>query len=193
MDFRPRKKYIGSTDGFSIEMYPQEVDRKYKNKGLVVVYYWHVRLMNYGVPKKVRVSLGQKGVLELLEKYGYLPEDLQWVSEDCFPHENNPWMAKIENTLVRSDCVYFILAEGANRVKIGIATDLCNRFHHISTASPFPVTLLLSIRGSYKEERALHEKFAHLRVHCEWFLYTDELKAFIENLKRAPEEYRLTS
>jgi len=65
MDFQPKKKYVGSTDNFSIEMYPHEIDRCYK-KGVITVYFWYVRTTYYGVPKKARTSLGPKGVLELV-------------------------------------------------------------------------------------------------------------------------------
>ena len=81
-----------------------------------------------------------------------------------------------------SDCVYFIEAVGSGRVKIGIAsTSLKGRMSGIACHSPFPLNVLLTIPGGGKEERELHKRFAHLRVHREWFLLQGELLDYIES------------
>jgi len=118
-----------------------------------------------------------------IEKYGYSPDDLQWSDEDCSPSERDPWAMQIKNFLVRENCVYFILAEGADRVKIGIALNLLDRSSFIATSSPFPLTVLLTVPGGHNKEKEYHKRFAHLHAHGEWFLYKDELKEFIESQK----------
>lgn len=105
--------------------------------------------------------------------------------EALFPFSSIKWahvdiasmLSKEDDT---TDCVYFIEAVGSGRVKIGIASTLRHRISSIACHSPFPLIALLTIPGNEKEERELHKRFAHLRVHREWFLLQGELLDYIE-------------
>jgi len=80
------------------------------------------------------------------------------------------------------DMVYFIKAE--NKIKIGYAEDPSKRIPSIQTSSPFRLEVLLIIDGDYSVEKKLHSKFQEFRVSGEWFDFTEEIKAFInENLE----------
>lgn len=90
------------------------------------------------------------------------------------------------STLPRKACladisqarVYFIA--GAGLIKIGISTNLQSRFRAIRNSSPVSVDLLGSCPGTTLSEGLLHQKFAHLRRHGEWFEDAPELRAEIE-------------
>lgn len=72
--------------------------------------------------------------------------------------------------------VYFL--RFSDRVKIGFSTNLAGRLRAIPHDE-----VLATIPGGAREERALHERFADLRVTGEWFLYEDPLRSFIEELR----------
>jgi hypothetical protein len=75
--------------------------------------------------------------------------------------------------------VYFI--EGAGLVKIGHTTDPIYRMRTIAAISPVPVRLLGSFPGKRAAEKALHEQFAPLRTHGEWFKIEGGLGDFLRN------------
>lgn len=62
------------------------------------------------------------------------------------------------------------------RVKIGFTGGSpYSRLSALQTGSPCALTMLAMHKGSYEEERRLHEKFAATRVHGEWFDMSEEL------------------
>jgi hypothetical protein len=69
--------------------------------------------------------------------------------------------------------VYVIGCDGSSRVKIGKSNDVAKRFGSIQRMSPVELRLLAYFPGGLKRERALHEKFAHLRTYGEWFDFGD--------------------
>ena len=88
----------------------------------------------------------------------------------------------------RKSVVYFVEREGY--VKIGTTINLAGRLTMLATSSMLPgmtagpVTLLATIPGGTREERALHKRFWHLRVNpaFEWFRHEGKLRAFVEEL-----------
>lgn len=75
--------------------------------------------------------------------------------------------------------VYFIRSGAAGPVKIGYARDPYTRFMNLRTASPDEVSYLGHLPGGIEEERAVHARFAHLRIRGEWFRPAPELLDFI--------------
>lgn len=73
--------------------------------------------------------------------------------------------------------VYFAYCAG--RIKIGYTTDIANRMGMFSTHSPFPLRLILTIRGSMEDEAAYHAMFAADRRHLEWFELSLDLREFL--------------
>lgn len=69
--------------------------------------------------------------------------------------------------------VYFLSAEEAGVVKIGVTDDLDRRIGSITRMSPLPLELLLAIPGDHKVESQMHERFKAQRLHGEWFSTTD--------------------
>jgi hypothetical protein len=75
--------------------------------------------------------------------------------------------------------IYFIGPESPKVVKIGHAMDLRCRLNTLRTFSPVPLTCFGTMAGGFEEEAELHERFAHLRQHGEWFDHDEELSEFI--------------
>jgi hypothetical protein len=75
--------------------------------------------------------------------------------------------------------LYFIRA--GDYLKIGVTTDLDRRLLALRTASPLPLVVKAVRPGTVREERAWHQRFAHLRVQGEWFRWTPELAAAIRD------------
>lgn len=82
----------------------------------------------------------------------------------------------------RERMVYFVVGELTGLVKIGSAVDPIDRLRTLQTGSPDRLTLVTTIAGGEKAERALHKQFSGSRVHGEWFSPTPDLLAFIESV-----------
>lgn len=81
--------------------------------------------------------------------------------------------------------VYFIGTDDwrLNRVKIGFTRNGPKaRLADMQTGSPFKLRVLGAIGGDMVLERLLHETFAPLREHGEWFRLEGRLLALVSNL-----------
>lgn len=78
--------------------------------------------------------------------------------------------------------VYVLLAPHCNAIKIGVATDVTRRVKSPSTAHPYPLKLLGTIKGGRDLERALHRRFQEYRLGGEWFEATPELQEAVQQL-----------
>ncbi len=80
--------------------------------------------------------------------------------------------------------IYFLLAESVSAIKIGFTREgrLEGRMADYRVHSPYEYDLLKLIPGTMVEERMIHRRFVKLKIHGEWFAYTDELKKFIDKL-----------
>lgn len=79
--------------------------------------------------------------------------------------------ARFGKSAARADescCVYFLA--GAGLIKIGVTSNLVSRLRALRNSSPVPVELLATVSGKGTlYEMKLHERFAALRRHGEWF------------------------
>lgn len=75
--------------------------------------------------------------------------------------------------------VYFIQQGDSGAVKIGCSRNPTQRLAGLQTGHSEPLRLLTCAVGSQAQERALHDRFAHLRVSGEWFRPDEELLAYI--------------
>lgn len=100
--------------------------------------------------------------------------------------ETNRLASKLPRSARRSlpSSVYFIQTGfyDDDPVKIGIADSVQARLVQLQTASPYRLRLLGVMPGGATEERALHQRFAHLRLHGEWFEGADELLTAIAEM-----------
>lgn len=71
--------------------------------------------------------------------------------------------------------VYFICCQSPDKqIKIGVSRDPKSRLEHLSTANPYPLTLLYSVAfkceaDAYATETMLHDKFKKSKSRGEWF------------------------
>ena len=78
--------------------------------------------------------------------------------------------------------VYFIEAVGADRVKIGVSSDVGKRFGQLAAAFPGPLSLLGKAAGGRLREASLHRRLANFRIGGEWFHLTPGVRAFIQTV-----------
>jgi len=77
---------------------------------------------------------------------------------------------------LQSGKIYFIQAVDSKKIKIGFsAWNVETRLNTLQTGSPEPLALLGAIDGTPADERALHRKFASLRISGEWFQCHDSI------------------
>jgi hypothetical protein len=71
----------------------------------------------------------------------------------------------------KSDGWIYLVGDAANPdvAKIGFATSPRTRLQGLQTGSASKLRMVDKIPGTRLGERALHEAFAHLRLHHEWF------------------------
>jgi len=90
--------------------------------------------------------------------------------------------------------VYFVLAQGCNKVKIGVTSNVHKRLLTLSSYCPFPLRLLGTIEAglAYDLESSLHEKFSEFKVHGEWYEDARSIRLYIaENCDGNIGEYSL--
>lgn len=78
--------------------------------------------------------------------------------------------------------VYFIGCAAA--IKIGVAVDVPKRFKAIQAHSPVPVEVFATTIGDRAVEQDYHRRFAHARLHGEWFSPHPDILAEIERLSK---------
>lgn len=81
-------------------------------------------------------------------------------------------------------CTYFLAAEDHGLIKIGKTKEITSRIPSIATMSPAKVTLCHAVVYRDDLEKKLHDKFASIRSHGEWFFAEPELISFIRNAKQ---------
>lgn len=79
----------------------------------------------------------------------------------------------------RVDTVYVIRC--GYRVKIGFTKNIAQRLHSLKTANHRPIELLTSWPASQADEKALHVRFAELRVSGEWFALRKPIKEWLRD------------
>lgn len=77
--------------------------------------------------------------------------------------------------------VYFIGPEwGQKRIKIGhTRSGIASRLAALQTGSPYPLRIYAYMEGGQDFERVLHDTFAPLRLHGEWFHIAYKLESFL--------------
>ena len=82
--------------------------------------------------------------------------------------------------------VYFVQAGLAGRpVKIGYAQEMCRRIGNLQLGCPEPMEVLLAVGGGRDLEGELHQRFAHLRIHQEWFRVDIDLLTCIHEMSQS--------
>jgi hypothetical protein len=84
--------------------------------------------------------------------------------------------------------VYIVGAEGTGMVKIGFTNQPPQRFKALRADSAVPLIVLYLDVGGVAEEKALHRRFADLRVRGEWFRFErgSALDAFVRDARCDP-------
>lgn len=75
--------------------------------------------------------------------------------------------------------VYFMHAQEAGLVKIGATSSLNSRLMALQNGGPVPLVLIGLVDGGKSVEREIHNQWAHLRSHGEWFQASADLISYI--------------
>ena len=79
--------------------------------------------------------------------------------------------------------IYFIKPVGMDGpVKIGCSADPAMRRDGLASWSPFPLELVVSVPGGFKEETLIHQCFHEFLSHREWFHANDRLAKLMRDL-----------
>jgi hypothetical protein len=68
-----------------------------------------------------------------------------------------------------NNVVYFVQGVDGGPIKIGHARNVADRLRAMQLGSPVQLGTLATMDGGTELETVLHERFAHLRTHGEWF------------------------
>lgn len=79
---------------------------------------------------------------------------------------------------------YFVQPVGGGPIKIGSSVCPESRLDGMRGNSPVELAIIGVCEGGEKLERELHRRFAHLRLHCEWFAPGPDLVRFIRDHAR---------
>lgn len=141
---------------------------------------WWVSVIEYGgVVVTAGVAHPSSYVAAALRRCGVIEPRFRVV--DAEPKATNQWL-RPDKVTARPDRrrVYFVQPAAGGLVKIGVAADVKSRLATLQTGSPVPLRVLAVLPGGGQAAEAeLHERFAHLRSHGEWFEPAPELLAYI--------------
>jgi hypothetical protein len=87
--------------------------------------------------------------------------------------------------------IYFIRSGRRGLVKIGYTTNAQARLENLQCGSAEPLTIIGLAEGDRKAESDWHRRFAHLRLHGEWFRFAPELKRAAKPHLRSTMEAKL--
>jgi hypothetical protein len=81
--------------------------------------------------------------------------------------------------------IYFIRAEGLDRIKIGWSIDPERRLATLQDLIPFKLVVAASAAGSAAQENYLHALFGAQRVAGEWFVSSARLESLIAEVSES--------
>jgi len=71
--------------------------------------------------------------------------------------------------------IYVIVNNSNTYCKIGYSKNPKKRLVELQTGNPEKLSLLRTYNGFIALEKHIHLKYKHLKLHNEWFLYSDNL------------------
>lgn len=89
-----------------------------------------------------------------------------------------------------SDQIYFIEATESSRIKIGTSKRPIKRLYALRHICSEMLEILFYVEGTRDMEQWVHAKFAHLRLHGEWFEPGADLIAFMTELWQRHQAHR---
>ena len=138
-------------------------------------------------PQASAILAVETRILKRLSDRGEIPEvfilgNLYTYREEAL-REFLPQFERTKEALIESlkpprvDTVYVIRC--GYRVKIGFTQNLAQRLHSLTTANHRPIELITSWPAPKEAEKALHARFADLRVKGEWFALQKPIKEWL--------------
>lgn len=117
-----------------------------------------------------------------LEEFKKLQEEIALTKGlSAYLRAVNP--CKYESRLAKNKFLYFIQCGDA--IKIGISSDPEIRLETLATGAPGKLTLIAMIKNCGDKENYCHKYLSHLRIHGEWFRYTEEINKLIKELNES--------
>jgi len=75
-------------------------------------------------------------------------------------------------------------------VKIGYSTNPHKRMAALKTSNPLELVMLLVIEGKETDEKTLHKRFEDHKHHGEWFMYSDEIREYVQSMQNTQHDLR---
>jgi len=141
---------------------------------------WKMSLCEHGGETFTKGRHFLNALLVFLERCGVSHAELakvEWI--ESIPVKRSDTL-NIVSEAPSGPLVYFITASNKDNIKIGCASCPEDRLDYLQTGSPVRLKLLGVMEGGRKKERELHNQFAHLRQHGEWFERSESLLNFIK-------------
>ena len=97
---------------------------------------------------------------------------------------------KFNGKPVRTEGFVYLLRAKNGLYKIGTAIDPTKRLNGLKTGSPEKLVLIHTIKtdSPYNAESTFHKKFAHKRVHDEWFALDENDVKFIRSIENISDD-----
>ncbi len=131
-----------------------------------------------GVEQRELRKLAEHGLIPNAFVHGRLCTFKEEVLREFLPEFEQTKETLLESLKPKKvDTVYVIRC--GYRVKIGFTKNLAQRLHSLKTANHRPIELLASWPAPQSDEKALHERFADLRVSGEWFALRKPIKEWL--------------
>lgn len=108
-----------------------------------------------------------------------------------FPAMSDDLHTTIGRVGARKGWIYFIQSIQGGPIKIGWSFNPAVRIANLIPLNPWPLRFLALTPGYAQDEKAMHERFRHHRLHGEWFADAADLLDLIASLPKVdPEKTR---
>lgn len=179
-------EYTGTGAGYTVDLFPS---KRYAGGRRSEYPVWHCNIKWDAGAYCSKIALSEAGILNAIKRSNLLPTPIAWEQGEKFSDLPFASVRGAKDEIrdgswhpAESDLIYFIESTGSGRIKVGWAGNIISRLETLYAVSPFPLRILALTPGTRKDEAALHRRFAHLRVHREWFQDCDELREYIASL-----------
>lgn len=133
-----------------------------------------------GVEQKELRKLAERGLVPNAFVFGRICTFKEDALRDFLPEFERSKDALLESLKPQKIDTVYVLRCGY-RVKIGFTKNIAQRLHSLKTANHRPIELLASWPAPQAEEKALHARFADIRVSGEWFALRKPIKEWLRD------------
>ena len=123
--------------------------------------------------------INKKSIKDLSKDYNIPERTLYYYKNKIWKHFKDELLEKPTEF---DGFIYFLRNEITRNIKIGFSMDVEKRIKDLQTSNDSELKLLKYVKGTLKQEKAIHIAFSYLNLRGEWFRSSRELLTYINRV-----------